>query len=676
VGDVEHELRLLWAIVLNGLLLIAAFQTARAFGGGELIQTWLDALLLWWSGQYLVVGSLGLIGWLSPATATAGGVVLSVIAFLVTRASSRSNDLPVVAGSGASGRFAIQLGLAIVSCEVAAVVWQYRVLPPMSDDALTYHLPAAATWLREGRIGIYETWFFNPANTFSPLGGSLFAAWFMIPFQSDVAARFMQTPAVIAIFLAGVQLVLRLGGSTRVAVLLATAGALSAPVVRQMVLAKDDLFLTAFVLIFINGLLRVDRLGAIRLGLALGLAAATKVTCVYALAPAMLLLLPLPLQKSTRPRLKRVLAIAGITMLVAGPWYLRNLLHFANPIFPTEVRAFGMTILPGLFVTTHSPRLREWAGLNETFITGYFSFGWVMGVLAVSACAGAILFGRRAVWHDPIARICVMGPLIGTVAFVFTSPYAEVRFLYPWFLTAIFAIALWPACVRLAMAAVAVSASLATSFASDLLFDLLPKALAGVIVWQILRFVMGLSRRVRAGVIGTLICTAAGAVWVNWRSYVLGLPALADYAWEEKYQDLGRAWVFLRNETPADAPVAYTGTYLTHPLLGAQLTRCVAHVPVSATVTSLAKLPGFTMPMSARNMLREAIPAAATDADESLWKSRLSGFGAEYFLIKLHPPGNATVPIEWHWVRRDPRFTEVFRSGDVFVFAIAPASPG
>ena len=61
---------------------------------------------------------------------------------------------------------------AFVVAFVGALVHQQRYLPPFATDALTYHLPAAVQWLQTGRVGVFETWFFNPANTYSPLGGS------------------------------------------------------------------------------------------------------------------------------------------------------------------------------------------------------------------------------------------------------------------------------------------------------------------------------------------------------------------------------------------------------------------------------------------------------------------------------------------------------------------------
>jgi hypothetical protein len=687
LAEFEHELRLLWAIAVNALLALSAYRAARAMARGDGRQIWVDTFLFWWTGQYIIVGALGLVGWLTPPAATVMTVVLSMSAIVLSRrstqrtssiakpsaielrrqpegsrSSSFANDSTEVATT--MQRRATFVAGSVVVCVLAALLWNYRVLPPMSDDPLTYHLPAAATWLQNGRIGIYETWFFNPANTYSPLGGSIFAAWLMLPFQNDVAARFMQMPAVMAIFVVSLQIVRRFGATTIVATLLALSAALCAPIIRQAGLAKDDLLLTAFVLMFINALAGSGRFAAVRAGLALGLAASMKVTAVYTLAPALLLAAPLALRHR-----KSTLIAAAVALLIAGPWYLRNWIYFGNPLFPTDVSFAGVRLFEGLFATTHSPRLREWNGLIEVFVTGYFSAGEVLAVVASVSLLGAIAFSLRKTTTEPIARICIAGPIIGTAAFVLTSPYAEVRFIYPWIVTAILAAALWPAKLRLAMSIVILIAALLTSFARDLLIDLLPYVAGGVVVLLALRAALARPKW-RPATLVVVIVLISSTAWVQWRSYVLSLPALADFAWESKYADLGKAWTFLSNETPTNEPIAYTGTYLTYPMMGTNLNRKVIHVPVSATVTSLDKLARFTEPLSARNMLREVIPAAAQNPDEASWRGRLERSGARFLLINFEPPAGAAVPIEFTWASRDARFRRVFTSGNVVVFSV------
>src|SRR5258706_9780 len=112
------------------------------------------------------------------------------------------------------------------------------IWPVMANDALTYHFPAAALWLRTGHLALLETWFFNPANTYSPLAGSTFVAWWLAPVGSDVLARNVQSPALLLIFFAAIRLMRSLGVRAAVAALLALALLLARPFVRQSIIEK------------------------------------------------------------------------------------------------------------------------------------------------------------------------------------------------------------------------------------------------------------------------------------------------------------------------------------------------------------------------------------------------------------------------------------------------------
>lgn len=659
--DFEHELRLLWAIAMNAALAVGAFRAARALGAGDRVQVWLDAMLLWWAGQYVIVGGLGICGLLSPIWIA---VVTLLIAAIALRVFSKPHAIEPMTKAE---RFAVHIGLSIVGCTVAALVWNFRVLPPMSDDPLTYHLPAAAVWLQNHRITVYETWFFNPANTYSPLGGSIFATWLIAPFGSDVAARFMQAPAVVAIYLAGVQLARRLGASMLVATLLGIAGAVCGPIVRQAALAKDDLFLAAFVLMFINAIARIDKLAPWRIGIAFGLAASMKLTCVYALAPALFLMI-IPRKRTPMPRL--IIAVACAAVL-AGPWYLRNWMQFGNPVFPLTIRLFEKTLLDDLFVTVPSPRLSDPAGLREIFVDGYFSLGPVLAVVLPILLLGAALMARGRLIREAVPRALVIGPLAGTIAFILTSPYGELRFLYPWIITAMLSAALWPPRAMLPLAVAIAGAAVGTSFAQDWVAELLLATVAGVVAVQLIRLLTRRPGRVRSVTVIVSAVLAAATIWVNWRAYVESLPASADVAWQAKYGGLAEAWTFLRAQPSSDQPIAYSGTYLTYPLMGHRLDRRAMHVPVSASVTDLSKLPRFSMPMSERNMLREAIPAMQIDPDRDLWLKRLAESKAMFLLIGLEPLASSPPPLEWEWARSDARFRQVFQNGSAVVYAIS-----
>src|SRR5262249_20941657 len=112
----------------------------------------------------------------------------------------------------------------------------------------------AVYWLQQHRIALFQAWFFNPANTFSPLAGSMFAAYLMAPMGNDSLARFMQIGPWVLIFLAVGDLGRGAGASAPAAALAGFAAAVSRPFISQAVLVKDDLFVTAFFLVALGAL--------------------------------------------------------------------------------------------------------------------------------------------------------------------------------------------------------------------------------------------------------------------------------------------------------------------------------------------------------------------------------------------------------------------------------------
>ena len=52
---------------------------------------------------------------------------------------------------------------------------------------------------------------------------------------------------------------------------------------------------------------------------------------------------------------------------------------------------------------------------------------------------GALLMGRgRLIRSEPMVRVCLAGPVVGLMLFVWRSPFAEVRFVFP-----VFAMLFW-----------------------------------------------------------------------------------------------------------------------------------------------------------------------------------------------------------------------------------------
>ena len=142
----ENELRLLYAIALNAIALAAAYRFARRRLGGDLVRRLIDAGLIYYLLQYVVIGALGLMDLLSPWTI--GPLSLMVCALLWVGSGWRRDEklVPVPPPPQAKpllDRVTVLACFAFVAAYAGALIYQQRHLPPTADDALTYHLPAA-----------------------------------------------------------------------------------------------------------------------------------------------------------------------------------------------------------------------------------------------------------------------------------------------------------------------------------------------------------------------------------------------------------------------------------------------------------------------------------------------------------------------------------------------------
>src|SRR5690606_30744637 len=115
------------------------------------------------------------------------------------------------------------------------------LIPQLATDPLIYHLPAAARWIQEQRIGLVDFAYWLPANTYSPLGGSVWIAWWLAPIGNDALARFVQLPAWLLLYAAILRLLAMLNVRPTLATPVAIAAVVSHPFILQLPMAKDDI---------------------------------------------------------------------------------------------------------------------------------------------------------------------------------------------------------------------------------------------------------------------------------------------------------------------------------------------------------------------------------------------------------------------------------------------------
>jgi hypothetical protein len=351
--DWSPELQLIWCIGLGALVLAASWRIASRLGAQSLPQVLLDTLLINYLLEYVIVCGLGLVGLLTPAAITVAAFLALAIAWISTARSNR------VAFSPRTGEFRATLAILLFGAGyLLSYAFYHASASVLETDALAYHLPTAIGWLQTHRLTLFPAWYWNPANTFSPLAAEAFMAFLIAPFRSDMLVRFVQIPALLMIALAMYRLGRHLRARPILAACVAVATMLSRTIFAQGTLVKDDLFVAAFFVTAVVGLaeagdhcsqVKHDCLIPWRIGIAIGLLIATKYPALLTL-PLLLLAIPWSQVRQWGWRQTRGIGIvlAGVSVL-AGPWFLRNCLYYGNPLFPMIIRLGGWQMFAGMF---------------------------------------------------------------------------------------------------------------------------------------------------------------------------------------------------------------------------------------------------------------------------------------------------------------------------------------
>jgi hypothetical protein len=670
------ELRLAHLVGLNALMLGVCVWTARRFSRDR-FQNVSDALLLWYAVQYVAIGAPGMAGMLNASSATFTAVALLALLWLATRGLEPPADADEYVA--ALDRWAPRICALFVPIYIAVRTWDEAYSAVMATDSLIYHFPAAVDWLQSGRMGLHETWFHNPANTYSPLAGSIFIAWLVAPMGNDVAARFAQAPALVLLHFGVQQLLRSLGVRRSPAAICAATAACSRSFFNQAFIGKDDVFVAAFFIAIAAAAAHErlrDRFGPWRVGLALGLLMATKYTVALSL-PALMLLCDAPFRAAWSAR--RWSAAACCAAVLGGPWYVRNAWLTGNPIFPINVTLFGHDVFHGLFSTAVAPELRQWVGVFNVISNPSFGLSWALTIVLGAAWLGAAAFVGRRVLTDSLPRLCVAGPLAGFAAFVWKSPYAEFRFVYP-------SLALLFACLALTAAQLrrpfAQSAALlivlgcfiSTSAEANASLPLL--AIAAAATAPLVALLLVCQRAPRLGRRLSLAAALAGVLTLTATAYIGWYPYLRQYQvarqvfWQHFYHELGDAWTFVGDELPAKAPLAYANTPVVYPLYDFELGRPVFYVPTSRDVDTIADLPPSTRRLAKDEIANYAVAATDAGADQRRWLDRLRESRAAYvFICKT---GSATQPPELAFAANDAaRFVRIFENEAAVVYEVS-----
>jgi len=239
------------------------------------------------------------------------------------------------------------------------------LMPPLAWDCLSYHLPFAALWIKKGTLLLFNAPDQISENVHFPINGDIFAAWLMLPFQTDAVVNIMNFPITL---LGGISCyaISRELGLTRKEASFAPALICFAPVIYSQITTQyiDNAVFTfssaatLFGLRFLRkGYPQDSILSLVAGGLVLG----TKFTGISVVGIIFLatVLKTIRLVNYSGFLKKLGLIICGLLILctLGGRQYILNALYAGNPLYPFSLTIVNHEILEG----SHKlEQVREW----------------------------------------------------------------------------------------------------------------------------------------------------------------------------------------------------------------------------------------------------------------------------------------------------------------------------
>lgn len=358
-----------------------------------------------------------MLGVLSRGTVIAASLLAVGLATLVRPAAGAPGDAPPPPAGPPSSRR---------SWALAAVAGVFAVTAALADlgrwagdelvgvDPLTFHLPNVARWIQTGTVWQIDQFVPLLAQGNYPHNGDVVLLSTVLPWHNDFLVRLPITFYLVALAVA-VFAVARELGAPHAASVLAAAVVVSMPVVGLATIPRalpDSLMWAAYtcgVLFLLRHARTRRRADLLLAALALALACGTKWYGVSSVPVLVAIWLGARLLAARRERQPGAVArafgdgvvVGAIAFLGTIVWLIRNLALSGNPVFPLQVKPFGITIFdapPDVIRDQAGWTIADYAGdldvlrqLAGEIIEGLGSAPVVCAV----GLAGAVLLARR-----------------------------------------------------------------------------------------------------------------------------------------------------------------------------------------------------------------------------------------------------------------------------------------
>ena len=244
---------------------------------------------------------------------------------------------------------------------------------PVEYDNLAYHLPFMAEWFQTGSLWhIYYSAYAGPLGYY-PSNFGLIDLFAVLPFGNDLLVNLTNLPVFLVFPFAFYGLLRNFLVTHKPAIVMTALFFVMPVTLRQLGTPLVDLFfcltfiLSGYFLLEYRKTKNIEDI--ILMGLSLGLFMGTKYLGIVYGMPLIGIVLLYIMVRSLAFKKQKVQEIVIsffsqiwsnikkyslhflvflLAIAMTGSfWYIRNFVNSGNPIFPTEVKAFGMTILPG-----------------------------------------------------------------------------------------------------------------------------------------------------------------------------------------------------------------------------------------------------------------------------------------------------------------------------------------
>ncbi len=333
-----------WFLVANAAVLLGAHEILGRLKTGR---PPLDALLFLLIRLAIISGAVILAGLTHTLTPTGLGVAgTAALAMFLALGIHKKLNPPAFPEVG----FLAGVLAALVAARLLSQVWFFS---PRIGDALAYHLPKVAEWVRAGaftrEMGV------DTHVTF-PAGFEVVETWWVVFWRHDVLIEMAGVEFLAVAFMATYVLARRLDLGEKTAFLAALLYAMTPGLHLQATSCLNDGPAAALVVATAALIAARAPLGLVLL--AAGLGVGIKPTYGYALPGMAVLWFLVRRDPSAGPGSNRVMAaLAAVGLAVGGFWYARNLVWYGSPTYPV-----GRIGLDGRYPIQFGPRLASLQG--------------------------------------------------------------------------------------------------------------------------------------------------------------------------------------------------------------------------------------------------------------------------------------------------------------------------